>query len=211
MDSSDWYTTSLRPDLSQGDIIRVVPTGIIDDPLIACVPSNAEPKGKANYAPVQEVKTGKPKFLHARFSMGLGMVIWPDCQIDKLKNQERPANEWFASVAPVKPLSQLDPQYRDTVVALERAQWFPLPAFPVGLPVDSFVDLRRGWPIRWSLLQDRIVSLSDEARAALGMHLFWFSTELWVKNPLQCPHCKSSLHLSSVFDRKPPEAEPAES
>ncbi len=205
MVSDDWYTASLRQEMSQGDIVSLVATGLIDDPLTVCVPDNSSPQGRARYAPAEAVTTGKQKYLHATFSLGLGMVVWPNCQIDKLKNQGSPMTKWFAAVAPVRPMRDLNPDYRATVVAMERAQWFPLPTKLPDLPEECFVDLRRSWPVRWSLLSKRVASLTDDAQAALRMHMFWFSTELSIREPLQCPHCQQELALEDVLAQKPPE------
>jgi len=203
-DSDDWYTTSLRSELSQGDIVRAVPTGLIDDPITICVPDNAEPSGRARYAlasQLTERSANKPKFVHARFGLGLGMVLWPDCQIDKQKNRERPEREWIAAVYPVRPLSDVPEEHRAEVATLERAQWFPLPPHGAELTEHSFVDFRRGWPIRQTLLSGRVLSLSDEALAALRLHLFWFITELSFREPLVCPHCRSGLAVADIFQR----------
>ena len=204
-DSEEWYTASLRAELSQGDIIRLVPTGLIDDPITVCVPENAAQSGKANYAlasQLTERSANKPKFLHARFGMGLGMVLWPDCQIDKQKNQKRPEREWIASVYPIRPLAEIGEEHRSQVAGLERAQWFPLPPHGAALTEPSFVDLRRGWPIRQTLLADRVLSLSDDARTALRLHLFWFTTELALREPLVCPHCQGALGIEEIFQRR---------
>ena len=85
----------------------------------------------------------------------LGIVVWPDCQIDKPKNQGKPEKDWVAAVAPVVPLSKLASELHSRVKAFRRAQWFPLPAKPPEISEDCYVDLRYIWPIRHALASDR--------------------------------------------------------
>lgn len=83
--AEEWYAT-LGPDLSQGDIIRRIPWGLIDDPLTVCQPNNTDATGKSKYYPIDSVPKWRGlQFLHAKFDLNLGIVLWPDCQIDKQK------------------------------------------------------------------------------------------------------------------------------
>src|SRR5687767_4570466 len=161
---AEWYAP-LGADLSQGDILDDVPFGLIDAPLTICQPPNKEPRGKGNYRPFAEVTTRRGvEFIHAKGDVGRGMVVWPNCQIDKLKNQQRPVTDWFVAIAAVHPMSRLDAAVRDKVVALNRAQFFPLPGNPaVGLSEPSYADLRFIWPVRYSLLANRMAALSGAA------------------------------------------------
>jgi hypothetical protein len=117
-----WYA-DLGSDLSQGDIVRFVPHGLIDAPMIVCCPAdNTTQTGKARYSVIDKSYSHRNgTYLHVRFSMGLGIVVWPDCQIDKGKNQKRPEREWFAAIAPVFPITQLDSSLHDKVRTFGRA------------------------------------------------------------------------------------------
>jgi len=207
MDSRDpaeeWYA-SPGGDLSQGDIVRLIPFGLIDAPLTICRPHNADPRGKANYYPLDQLPTKQRtiQYLHANFKFALGIVLWPDCQIDKLKNQGHPEKKWFAAVAPVIPLSELAAELRDRVRSFDRAQWFPLPAKLPELPDESYVDLRFVWTLRYSLLSDRIITLSEGAKQALRLHKFWFDTEVRVRAQVECPHCHKPVESSVLFQYK---------
>ncbi len=198
-----WYAP-LGESLSQGDIVGVVPHGLIDEPLTICQPHNTAPHGKSNYWPYAHVpRRRNVEFIHARGAVGLGLVVWPDCQVDKLKNQGRPESEWFVGVAPVHPLSKItDARVRDKVTGLNRAQFFPLPPRPPEIPEVSYVDLRYIWPVRHALLPDRRIALSSEARNALAFHLFWFQTEVRVTNSVPCPHCGEQVDASAFFQFK---------
>lgn len=195
-----WYTT-LGDALSQGDVVDVAPHGLIDDPLTICQPNNASPQGKSNYWPyAQLTKRRGVEFIHAKGTIGLGMAVWPDCQVDKLKNQRRPESEWIAAVAAIYPMSRLEPGVRDKVVGLNRAQFFPLPPRQAaGIAEASYVDLRYIWPVRHSLLSKRQVALSPEALEALKFQLFWFFTEIRVRDSITCPHCEGTVDAGALF------------
>jgi hypothetical protein len=199
----EWYAAP-GPELSQGDIVRVIPFGLIEAPITICQPDSSNPKGKAKYYPLDQVPRRRGvEFLHARFKLGIGIVVWPDCQIDKRKNQGKPEKDWFAAVAPVIPLTELPMDLHDRVRAFNRAQWFPLLALPPDLP-ESYVDLRYIWPVRYSLLADRIIALSEAARRAFSIHRFWFDTEVRVRAELDCPHCHMPINSSILFQNRGP-------
>ncbi len=194
----NWYAP-LGSDLSFGDIVQNVPSGLIDSPLTICQPHNAEPKGKSLYAPIDQVpKRRAVEFIHAKGFVGLGIVVWPDCQIDKLKNQNRPEKDWFAAIAPVQPMSRLPVEVHEHIQSFNRAQFFPLPAAPPDIAEPSYVDLRYIWPVRYALLSNRVITLTDEARSAFNLHRFWFDTELRLA-PLPCPHCGETIDVHDML------------
>jgi hypothetical protein len=127
-EAAEWYTTPTE-EISQGDIVRLIPWGLIEAPITVCQPVNTDKSGRANYF---EHGDGRPKrsreFLHASFNTGFGIIVWPDCQIDKAKNQKKPEQRWLVAVAPVIPISKLDLSLHTKVQSFDRAQWFPLPA-----------------------------------------------------------------------------------
>ena len=206
MDSSEsdnpakrWYAP-LGPELSQGDIIDVAPTGLIDAPLTICQPPNRDPAGKSRYYPYEQLPQRRNvEFIHATGGVGRGLVIWPDCQIDKPKNLGRPEREWFVGIAAVHPMERLHRDVHDKVRQLNRAQFFPLPAKPPEVPTESYVDLRYIWPVRYSLLSQRIIATSEEARNALAFQTFWFITEVRVRPHVRCPHCDGQVDASTFF------------
>jgi hypothetical protein len=207
--AKQWYD-SPSDEVSQGDIVQVSPYGMIDAPLTICQPYNADEEGKAKYAPLSKLTIRRGvEFLHARFKIAHGLVLWPDCQIDKGKNQNKPEREWFAAVAPIISLAVLpEVEVRQKVMNFERAQWFPLPAHPPEL-LESYVDLRYVWPLKYSLLKDRVLSLSESARRALCLHRFWFDTEMRLREDVRCPHCEKVVPVSLMFasEEEKPERE----
>jgi hypothetical protein len=189
---ADFYAP-LGAELSQGDIVAAIPWGLIDDPLTVCrAEDRSKPEGKARYAPVAALRP-PPKgveIIHARAQIGMGMVLWHDCQIDKFKNQGKPETKWFASIAPVVPLQDSDPDAAAAVREGRRRAFFFLPAFAaIGIEKDSYVDLRHIWPLRRSLLSDRRGALSLEARNDLYAHLFTFLTQTVYPHEVRCIHC----------------------
>ncbi len=199
--SGEWYA-ALGPELSQGDIVRLVPVGHIEAPITICQPANSNPTGKARYYPLDKgLKRHGLEFLHAKFDIGIGIVVWPDCQIDKPKNQGKPEKKWLAAVAPVLPLTKLSVDLHAAVRSLNRAPWFHLPANPPDLP-ESYVDLRYIWPVQYALLSDRIITLSQAARQSFTLHRFWFDTEVKVRAEVDCPHCQKAINSSILFQNR---------
>jgi hypothetical protein len=199
-EAQNWYITP-TVELSQCDIVRSVPWGLIEAPMAICQPANADKTfGKANY---YEYGKDRPKsskeFLHASYKDGLGIVVWPDCQIDKGKNQGSPETKWYAAVAPVIPISMLDPRLHEKVRNFDRAQYFPLPVLDDLLP-ESYIDLRHIWPVRYSLLKNRITTLTHAARQIFLRHRFWFDTGARINDTIECPHCRELIQSSFYLD-----------
>jgi hypothetical protein len=179
--------------LSQGDIVANVPWGVIDAPFSVCRPDDkSKTEGKARYAPAAGLN---PPFkgielVLAKAQLGLGMVLWHDCQLDKFENQNKPPDKWFAAIAPVIPLQQSDAAAAQAVREGRRRAFFFLPAYPaIGLAKDSYVDLRYIWPMKQSLLVDRKGTLTQTARSDLYSHLFSFLTQRQLGSDVTCAHC----------------------
>lgn len=208
-EQAEGFYGPLGESLSQGDIVRVVPTGFIDQPLTVCQPNNKEPEGKAYYGP-PSMRFKPPRYLHASGEIGLAMVVWPDCQIDKLKEQNRPEKDWIVGVAQIRPLSSLSDKsvaanLAEKIFGFQRAQWFPVASNPPHWEA-GFVDLRYIWTVRYGLLQDRAAALNDEIKRALQLHLFWFQTEAKIQT-VNCPQCDALLDGSMLLKFKQPDDE----
>src|ERR1700693_1233934 len=126
------FFAPLGEKLSQGDIVGGVPWGLVDEPITVCRPDDrSKLEGKARYGPLA---TLKPPFkgiesLIAKGQLGLGMVIWHDCQIDKCQNQGKTPAKWFAAIAPVLPLQHADAEGAKAVKEGRRRAFFFVPAF----------------------------------------------------------------------------------
>ena len=72
--------------------------------------------------------------------------------------------------------TRLQPQDRAAVEGGQHRSFFYLPgdAAASGFFPDSFVDLRHIWPIKQSLLKERVLTLADHMRLALYDQLFMF-------------------------------------
>ena len=202
----DEFYAPLAEKLSQGDILRNVPWGLIDAPLTLCRPADRKlDAGKASYGPAKgRVDAFKgQEFIHAVARRSLAMVMWHDCQIDKFENQGKPAEKWFTSVAPVLPCPATE---WENVFAGRRRAFFPVPRFDEGgITENSYVDLRHMWPLKQSLLGERVITLSERAREALYAQLFSFLTQRALRESVNCPSCGSAL---AVRDLTPALAEP---
>lgn len=188
---------ALTTDLSQGDIVYGIPPVILDDPLTICRPDNKP--GRCHSAPAAEA-TGPEAFTKGKETVhatagrkpGLAMVIWEDCQIDKMRNQGKSAEKWFVGVAPIFPVDDMGgtDEGRRALREGRRLAFFPLPAMPsAGLAVEHYVDFRFILPVKYSMLGDRIIGLSLSARQALQAHFFKFMTAKTFPSEMKCPNC----------------------
>jgi hypothetical protein len=196
------FYAPLGNSLSQGDIVRGVPWGVITDPVTLCRIQGGPHRATVdNIAEVPSAFKKGQEYILARAELSLGIVLWPDCQIDKFKEQRRPEDRWFASIAPVLPMDPRLPELqRQSVREQRRRAYFYVPANePLGIP-ESYVDVRHIWPVKQSALKDRLATLSVDARAALYHHLFVFMTYLRPKESARCSACGAALSLADALE-----------
>lgn len=196
------FYAPLEAKLSQGDIAQGIPWGLIVGPTEICRKQSAPRHATVNL--VSDVPSAFKKgleFILARGELGLAMVLWPDCQLEKFENQKRPEDRWFAGVAPVLPMDpRLPPDVRPSVRDQRRRMYFYVPSNePLGIP-ESFVDLRHIWSVKQSILTNRVATLSLPARSALYQQLFTFLTYLKPKTSARCPECAAEFPLSAVLE-----------
>jgi len=193
------FYAPLGPRLSQGDIVRGVPWGLIDAPIAVCHSRGAGGKSQTTSlaALPSAFKKTPSETIHAQAQMNLSIVLWHDCELDKFMEQRRAEEKWFGAIAPVLPLARLSQDLWPRIRNGERPPYFPLPANE-GLDIpDSFVDLRHVWSVKQSLMIDRVIALSEGSKASLQAHLFTFLTHLRPRESATCPHC---LKLFSTTD-----------
>ena len=209
---ADSFFIGLSHDLNQGDIVDHIPWGLIEAPTTLCRPNDRkQPNGKAFYGLVGDLKTPapwahEPEFVHASSWSGLAMVLWHGCQLDKWKNRDGNGEQIdqsvkaFTAIAPVFSLDHFQPaERRGEVSAQQHYSYFPLPPFTVDtrqVP-ESYVDLRHIWPVRQTILTDRLTSISDSARSSLCAHLFTFFTRCRLDINPTCPSCGTEVPLLS--------------
>ena len=197
-EAPDFYA-ALGERLSQGDVVDGVPWGLIDDPVQVCQPADrSKIQGKATYGPLAPHHAGGQHAIHAKAQVGLVMVLWQDCQIEKFENQGKPPEKWFAAVAPLHRLPE--GTAGENIARGARRAFFPVPAYPaIGIATNGYVDLRHIWPVKQSLLVKRVGTLSIPSRNALYGHLFTFLTQRSIATNLHCPSCSAALSQDLVF------------
>jgi len=195
--------------LSQGDIVTNAPWGLIEAPLSICRPQNAtETAGKAKYGPPSghshppAFSQQRPENIHLKGHLGLAMVLWHDCQIDKFKEQGKPVEKWLTAIAPIVPMTaNSDPALVASVREGRRRAFFHLPEFTDQRLPESYVDLRYILSVKQTLLTERITTLSTESREDLYRTLFQFLTARRIVAESVCPHCSSPIDLSVFMTR----------
>lgn len=136
--------------LSQGDLVRNTPWGLVPDSLSVCRPKDAtKAEGGAFYSPHARIKqgggafsSGRQETIHASGYLGTALVLWEDCEIDKFENKGQPPDKWFVAIAPIHAATKFQPNVFEGVRAGERAQYFHLPALAAKGLEESYVDLR---------------------------------------------------------------------
>jgi hypothetical protein len=179
-----------------------VPWGLIPAPVEVCRKQGGPHQAKTHLVDELEsaFKKGQELVL-AQAERGLVMVLWPDCQLDKFKNQGRSEEKWFAGVAPVVPMEpRLPPAVQQQIRDGLRRMYSLVPANePVGVP-ESYVDLRHIWSVKQSMLIDRVAALSVGARAALAERLYAFFTYQRPRASPRCPECGALVDPSLLFE-----------
>jgi hypothetical protein len=179
--SAGWWEQTLRPEISQGDIVDAVPFAEIILPEIYLT-KKAFPGARTSGQPVttrtawdraEVLNEGPENGVLFRPRINLGVVVSHDCDIDK------PNKKVFIHLAPVFPATRLeDPSKRQEVFEQRRPALMPLPEMPdVG---DCYADLRRMQGVPYSLVRPlrRILSMSDDARFRLEAQLVAFYSRL---------------------------------
>jgi len=75
----------------------------------------------------------------------------------------------------------------------------------IGIPNPMYVDLRHIWPLKQSLLRDRIGTLSSPARGDLYAHLFSFLTQRSLANEVKCAQCGQMTPVVDALPAAPDE------
>src|ERR1700682_3389068 len=99
--------TAVQAHLSQGDIVKDICYGLIENPVLFCrgYPDENAVASQARYRPLTAAPTGRAVFangqeqLHLLARRGPVIVLWEDCMIDKFPG--KPEDKWFCAVAPV--------------------------------------------------------------------------------------------------------------
>jgi len=173
---SDYYN-ALDPRISQGDILELAPHMRLFDPVSYVT------RGPAGLA----IGPGATKEVIAEARNILGIILTPDCEIDKSSTK-------FWLIAPLHPITMLIGQDQGNVRKNKILKYLHLPPYHPHIP-EAFVDLAAITTVESAVLKKakRLATLSDSARATLYVQqMRWFSR--WVLNDVQCPRC--DLHFN---------------
>lgn len=171
--AEDWWSNSLHPDLSQGDIVTNVPLGTVTTPpkylYSAALKGNAAGWGETlDWRPDHN---GIGHYLY-RGRLAAAMVLSHDCDIDKPKGTHR------VVVAVAIPRSALSAAEQNIVFTQQARHSLPLPDVPeMG---DYYADFRSTLYLPFTLVSQatRIASMSDAGRHRLQAQLIGFYTRL---------------------------------
>jgi hypothetical protein len=173
---SAWWSSTLQPTLSQGDVLVDVPVGTVTNP-----PKYLKP------AVLRQNLAGWSETLSfAADSQGMGhyvdrgrpcaaMVLSFGCELDKQKKKPR------VQVGLLQPLAKLSESEQQTVIASDSYNCLYLPGVPaIG---DHYLDLRctTYLPGDVCTAAGRVASMTDEALIRLHAQLVAFYTRLDLK------------------------------
>lgn len=171
--AQEWWLSGLRPEISQGDIISGVPIGTVLEPVTYL--QHAALKGGSNGW--VDSLTWKPDpsgsgFFRLRGKVSYGLVVSYDCEIDKPNKGTR------ITVAPVIPITTLQPDQQQRVMTNPPLRFMPLPQVPgIG---DCYSDLRliTYYPGIPTAALPRVASMTDEAVLRLQAQIVGFFTRI---------------------------------
>lgn len=169
------------PDLSQGDLIELVPSVWVEDLGYLSKTADAPPRFRLHRERPEQLKDDQPHPANAINVRAFGVVLTHDCEIDKDDKQRG-----SILVGLVRPLSSVSgEENQEGIRQYTRHRAFYLPAsasegdeaFPY-LAEDGYVDLRRITSVRRAALDEleRKARMNEDGRLMLQEHLFRFFT-----------------------------------
>ena len=169
MPSSEWWTASVRAELSQGDILDAIPIVLAPMP-IRYVKPQTFPKGIKGWveSTVPFKDSGGRTVLFSAGFISQAIVISHDCDLDDHGGSKT------VLVARVELLESAPPEHRSTIAAQENLLRMFLPGIP-GLG-DCYANLRSVATIDRQVIRQakRLASMTDDARAFLQTRLIKF-------------------------------------
>jgi hypothetical protein len=166
--------------VSQGDILRVVPHSFLSPPLSKLRPI-ADNKYEIEPEPFSAFNEKQGERVLATCKCRIAILVTPDCEIDK------PNRRWL--VCPIKPISELSGSYQNVIRRNRVVAALFLPSYRDLFP-DSYADFNQITTLEPAFIQqaEGIVSLSDLGRIALyKQYIRWFTR--WTLQEITCPHC----------------------
>jgi hypothetical protein len=177
--SPPFYEGELREKISQGDIFKLIPTVVIDQPLTV-VREHTFPKFQSGllgeeYDSLNQFPDGeKGERIATKCHLAFGVILTDDCEIDK--------EEKHRLFGLIRPFNTSQHEEDKTIIRNGgNRSYFHLAALNALVP-EGYVDFRRITTVASSYLHDskRVASLSDGARDDLSASLFMYLTRLEV-------------------------------
>lgn len=174
---------SPRPEISQGDVLDLLPHISLDKPLLALYrEGEAETVFRAVGEPYTNFNDKDGHAVIAKCKRSRAILISPDCEVDKPQ-----VKKWL--ICPVVLMDRLQPKNHDLLKRNRIFSMLYLPKFEKILP-DSFVDFNHITTLDSEFIKSgkRIISLSDVGRRALYVQFIRWLTR-WELREISCPNC----------------------
>jgi hypothetical protein len=174
-----------RPQISQGDILEVLPHTSLEHPLVSLQKEReTESVFRAVGEPYDNFNDKEGQTVVASCKRSKAILISHDCEIDKSH-----VKKWL--VCPVVPMGRLQPKNQDLLKRNRIFSMLFLPKFEKTLD-DSFVDFNQLTTLDSEFVRSakRIISLSDIGRRALYIQFIrWLAR--WELREIVCPNCQT--------------------
>jgi hypothetical protein len=177
--AADLYE-AVSEDISQGDILRIVPHSHLARPLTK-LRHLGENKYEAEPEPFAEFNEKHGEKVVATCKRRIALLLTPDCEIDKENRR------WL--VCPIKPIADLAGKYQDHIRKNRVVSAFCLPAYPGFFP-EGYADFNHITTLDPSLVKqaERVTSLNNTGRIGLyKQYIRWFTR--WTLQEIPCPNC----------------------
>ncbi len=180
----DLYETP-RTDISQGDILELLPHLSLNRPLLA-LSKETEIIFKAVGEPYPQFNDKDGQDVIATCKRNKAILINHDCDIDKPQIKKY-------LVCPVVPSNRLKPTTQDLLKRNRIYSMLHLPKFG-NILTESFVDFNQITTLDAEYLKDttRVLSLSDLGRRALYVQFIRWLTR-WELREIACPDCGATF------------------
>lgn len=169
----EWWLSTADARLSQGDILRAIPLGLVSHPASFLTKRSAAGHGEGWFpsAPPEPKPDGNAHFL-AKGGWNPVLIISHSCEIDKDRKKSR------VLVCPVRDTAALPADAKSAIFEQRRRSAMPLPNVPnFG---DAYADLRFIQVLDGSALDpgNRIAQMSEGAVERLHKQLILYFTRL---------------------------------
>jgi hypothetical protein len=174
---------SPRPEISQGDILELLPHISLDRPVFALhKEGETETVFRATGEPYIDFDDKDGQAVIAKCKRSKAILISHDCEVDKPQ-----VKKWL--ICPVVAMEKLQPKNHDLLKRNRIFSMLYLPKFEKIL-VDSFVDFNHFTTLDSEFIKSgkRIISLSDTGRRALFVQFIRWLTR-WELREITCPGC----------------------